>query len=763
MQNTVILKMNRFLLYLIICIAGGVLPACGQRAVTYDDRAGLSHWIASDILQDRQGFIWVSTWNGLNRYDGYDFRHVKPLPDDAHYSAAIRQIALDHDGNIVCKTDVGMFKYDIHSNAFGSLQGRQPKMHSGRPTHFTDREGNQWQVERYGVTKTSRPHHPAKVINDTRGVQARAFMRQEDGTWWLATKEDQRIRIYNKDNTLRGYLGSNGSLSATPQTFGYSAYCIREIHDGSIWIGCKPGALLRLVPVADGSYRVERIAAKGLTCDMVYDIAEDNCGRLWLATFGGGMQCVTDPRAEKPTVISFNSNDKIRRIMLTDSGFMACATVNGLLTASVNAADARKTTFRRTMEGLSLMDVICDNRGNIYIATANHGVYQTTANDLLAKQPRMTAHNMLNSTLTSDAGMALALRPDGKLFIVCIDRIICYNPQSGESTTFARQFWDDVCHFSEERPLLLNAGTWVFGTEQGAYMATTHNMDSRGFIPPLLFTELHTANSPAMLNVCHRDTIVIDTESRNFTLSFAALDYTDNSGIMYRTRLNADAWSRPTRERSLTFYNMQPGTYTLEVQSTDRYGRWVNNTRRLTIIVIPHWYETLWARLLGWLLLTAAVVAIIYTAQHIRRLHRQQRELLEKYMALIDARECKEDKEDKEELPASLSESDRWFLNKVKEYIEQNIGNSDANIEDMAIYAASSRSSLNRRLRSLMGITAAQLLINARMERASQLLSPSDGPRPSVSEVAYRCGYSDPHYFSRCFKQRFGVSPTEYK
>ncbi|MBQ3805711.1 MAG: helix-turn-helix domain-containing protein [Prevotella sp.] len=752
--------MKRFLLYIILYITGSLQPVCSQRTVTYDDRAGLSHWIASDVLQDKQGFIWISTWNGLNRYDGYGFRHVKPQPGDAHHSATIRQMLLDHDGNIICKTDGGLFKYDIRQNSFGSLHGKQPKMHSGRPTLFTDREGNLWQVERYGVTKTSRPHHPAKVISDTQGVQARAFMRQKDGTWWLATKEDQRIRIYNNDNTLHGYLGSNGSLSTTPQTFGYSAYCIREMRNGSIWIGCKPGALLRLTPSGHGSYQVKRIMAKGLTCDIVYDIAEDNSGRLWLATFGGGVQCMTDPQADNPTVINFNSHDKIRRIMLTGSGSMACATTNGLLTASVNAADVRQTVFKRVLEGMSLMDVVEGKHGNIYIATANHGIYEAAANNLLTEQPQMTARNMLNSSLTSDACMALAVRPDGKLFIVCIDRIICYNPQSGETTTFARQFWDDACHFSEERPLLLNGGTWVFGTEQGAYMATTHNMDSRGFIPPLLFTELHTASSPAMLDVCHRDTIVIDTESRNFTLSFAALDYTDNSGIMYRTRLNADQWSHPTQERSLTFYNLQPGTYTLEVQSTDRYGRWVNNMRRLTIIVIPHWYETLWARLLGWLLLTAAVVAIIYTAQHIRRLHRQQHELLEKYMALIDARE---EKEEKEELPASLSENDRWFLNKVKEYIEQNIGNSDANIEDMAAYAASSRSNLNRRLRSLMGITAAQLLINARMERASQLLRPSDGSRPSVSEVAYRCGYSDPHYFSRCFKQRFGVSPTEYK
>ena len=134
--------MKRFLLYIILYITGSLQPVCSQRTVTYDDRAGLSHWIASDVLQDKQGFIWISTWNGLNRYDGYGFRHVKPQPGDAHHSATIRQMLLDHDGNIICKTDGGIFKYDIRQNSFGSLHGKQPKMHSGRPTLFTDREGN---------------------------------------------------------------------------------------------------------------------------------------------------------------------------------------------------------------------------------------------------------------------------------------------------------------------------------------------------------------------------------------------------------------------------------------------------------------------------------------------------------------------------------------------------------------------------------------------------------------------------------------------
>ncbi|MDE6151383.1 MAG: helix-turn-helix transcriptional regulator, partial [Prevotella sp.] len=77
--------------------------------------------------------------------------------------------------------------------------------------------------------------------------------------------------------------------------------------------------------------------------------------------------------------------------------------------------------------------------------------------------------------------------------------------------------------------------------------------------------------------------------------------------------------------------------------------------------------------------------------------------------------------------------------------------------------AATSRSNLNRKLRSLVGITAAQLLIDARMQRAAQLLGRKDGERPTVAETAYRCGYSDPRYFSRCFKQKYGVTPSEFE
>jgi AraC-like DNA-binding protein len=273
------------------------------------------------------------------------------------------------------------------------------------------------------------------------------------------------------------------------------------------------------------------------------------------------------------------------------------------------------------------------------------------------------------------------------------------------------------------------------------------------------------------LGVCNADTLTLDTDERDFSISFAALDFTDNSGISYRNRIDNGEWRNMQSEHSITFYDIRPGTYTLEIQSTDRYGRWTDNNRRLVIIVKPHWYETAWATLLGWLLIISIVTGAVYTIFYVRELHRQRHELLQKYMAVL-AQTDNENPITTDEtseksaisLPSELSDSDKWFLEHVRKYINANIANSNANIDDMAAEAATSRSSLNRKLRSLVGITATQLLIDARMQRAQSMLrSNKRSEKHSISDIAYRCGYSDPRYFSRCFKQHYGISPSEYE
>lgn len=491
--------------------------------------------------------------------------------------------------------------------------------------------------------------------------------------------------------------------------------------------------------------------------------------------------CIPEPKAHRPEFVSFAINGdngaacKVRRILPTRSGNIVCATTNGIVIGRINRTDIRKSVFCRLVRdgkhagslcNNATTDVLQDCKGRIFIATSNNGIDMISEEELFGKKPVFTHFNTTNSSLTSDVCLAMVSKGHGQILVVCADRVIDFNPDTDSAITYSRRFWNAMCHFSEERPLQLPDGSWLFGQEQGAYIATAHNMDTRGYKPPLLFTELRINGKQPQVGICTRDTIIIGTDERNFSVSFAALDYTDNTGICYRSRLDGSPWSHAGNDRSLAFYDIQPGTHVLMVQSTDRYGRWIDNTRRLTIIVTPHWYETVWARVLGWLALTAGITCTVYIIFYIRNLNRQRRELREKYMSLLNRGDSEKAvrKEEKEGLlPAKLPEGDRRFLERVMNYIENNIGNSNANIDDMASAAATSRSNLNRKLRSLVGITPAQLLIGARMQKAEQLLTDAaNTDKPYISDIAYRCGYSDQRYFSRCFKQKYGMTPSEY-
>ena len=71
----------------------------------------------------------------------------------------------------------------------------------------------------------------------------------------------------------------------------------------------------------------------------------------------------------------------------------------------------------------------------------------------------------------------------------------------------------------------------------------------------------------------------------------------------------------------------------------------------------------------------------------------------------------------------------------------------------MALAAAASRSTLNRRLRSQLGISAAQLLTRARMKRARELMATAAERNLSMADIAEMCGYTDVYYFQRVLKK----------
>ena len=97
---------------------------------------------------------------------------------------------------------------------------------------------------------------------------------------------------------------------------------------------------------------------------------------------------------------------------------------------------------------------------------------------------------------------------------------------------------------------------------------------------------------------------------------------------------------------------------------------------------------------------------------------------------------------------------------RVMKFVEENMAESEASVDDMASATAKSVSGLNRKMKSLFGVTPAEFLRSARLEHAGKLLKGSDLP---IVEVARMCGFSDPKYFGKCFRQKYGVSPSAYK
>jgi len=107
-----------------------------------------------------------------------------------------------------------------------------------------------------------------------------------------------------------------------------------------------------------------------------------------------------------------------------------------------------------------------------------------------------------------------------------------------------------------------------------------------------------------------------------------------------------------------------------------------------------------------------------------------------------------------------INEEDDAFMRRLLDFVEENLGNSDVGVGEMATATAKSRSNLNRKMKQLLGVTPADFLKEARMKRAKQLLATTTR---GINEIAYGCGFSDPKYFSKCFKSSLGMSPSEYR
>ena len=105
------------------------------------------------------------------------------------------------------------------------------------------------------------------------------------------------------------------------------------------------------------------------------------------------------------------------------------------------------------------------------------------------------------------------------------------------------------------------------------------------------------------------------------------------------------------------------------------------------------------------------------------------------------------------------SEEDKFMQHLIK-LMNENIENFDLNIDLLASELNMSRTVFFNKLKSLTGLSPVEFVREIRFERAAEYIRKTE---LSVSEISYKVGIEDPRYFSRCFKQKFGTTPSEYR
>ena len=108
----------------------------------------------------------------------------------------------------------------------------------------------------------------------------------------------------------------------------------------------------------------------------------------------------------------------------------------------------------------------------------------------------------------------------------------------------------------------------------------------------------------------------------------------------------------------------------------------------------------------------------------------------------------------------TLTLRDQAFIARFRQLVEERLSDSDLNVEALGAEMGLSRVQLYRKLKALTGSSPVELLRTIRLSRAKELLADSG---KSVSEVAYEVGFSSPSYFTKCYKEAFGSTPTAKK
>lgn len=544
------------------------------------------------ITEVNKNSLWIGTSTGgvsifnyedeiFNTPENVSFQHIPVLDSPNGLSNAyIDVITQDSFGNIWIGTAGGGLNFIQNKPDFfnkiaylpiaGNAASLSNKLVSGV---CLDQAGNLWvSTEEKGIDvfknniKVRNFNHQNSIVPDN---VACAFTDSEYNLWFGAV--DGSIMTCNSKTgqfkILTGF-GANGARIR----------CFYEDSKNNIW-ACSDNGLFRynMKTGEIKSYRLEDNT--GLTDNVVRSVVEDKDGNLWVGTLGGGL-CVFNPEFKR---------------------------IHYYPTADV-------------LYGIN--HIYKDSRNRIWIGTRYNLVLFKSCRDTIYEKFGMKegfADNYFHAIIEGASS--------NDIWVSTTNGISYFNVSSKKVRNFNKLDGIPLGDYMNATVTKSNDGTIYFGSQNGVCWFNAHADLPELKLPKIVISNFAVADkkydySGELTDIPVKETVELNHNQNTFSISFNIPDYSLNEKVEFSYQLKGldDNWFNVLNNKELTFRNLRPGTYTLNLKSRLRNNEWPDEYSTMTIVINPPFWFSWWAKLIYF-------IALIISAFYITRFYKRKLDL----------------------------------------------------------------------------------------------------------------------------------------
>jgi len=499
---------------------------------------------------------------------------------------------------------------------------------------FADKQGNLWmstqsnRLER--ITLMSDKfllHTPARHDVDLPDNEIRALFVDSKRRIWTGSR-DQNISVYDSVLNLlhRFEVGR--------------VYAITQGSNNVFWISTKGDGIIKVVEKPRGGFELNRYKNKpsdpfSVSNNSAYYTFQDSRGRLWFATYGGGVNIIEDPHDDPVRFINHNNLlknypiercYKVRHITEDRGGTIWISTTAGILYVDNPQQSPENMVFHSihreqgniySLSNNDVQMVKCMDNGKIYAVTYGGGLNEIIKDDDGSYYCETFTQK---DGLISDIVYSVQEDRNGELWLATGGGLVKFT-SSCELVHYQGEHMGFNVHMSEG--IGATNGDYIyFGTNRGVFYFNPERVNKTDFVPQIFFNSVWVNNEeisqktspilPTILNDCEH--VILPPENHSLRILFSALDMTSTEYIHYAYKLEGfdDVYRLADNSREANYTSLPPGKYMFHVKSTNSEGVWVDNERVLSIEVLPTFAETVYAKIIYVFLILILIVAVIY-------------------------------------------------------------------------------------------------------------------------------------------------------